>query len=86
MIFFRIIDSLRQACETLKIDNLVANMLIENMHEIEIQLYDVKETLAKYVHENEVCNSCLSSISSQNECFGSFERVCFIFGSYFCTI
>ena len=40
MIFFRIIDSLRQACETLKIDNLVANMLIENMHEIADLIYD----------------------------------------------
>jgi hypothetical protein len=48
--------------------------LLEKMHEMEIQLHDAKETLAKYVHENEVCNSSLSSISSQNECFGAFER------------
>ena len=34
--------------------------LLEKMHEIEIQLHDAKETLAKHVHENEVCNSSLS--------------------------
>lgn len=28
--------------------------LLEKMHEMEIQLHDAKETLAKYVHENEV--------------------------------
>ena len=28
--------------------------LLENMHEMEIQLNDAKETLAKYVYENEV--------------------------------
>lgn len=43
--------------------------ILEKMHEMEIQLHDAKETLAKYVHENEVWNSSLSSISSQNECF-----------------
>ena len=48
--------------------------LLENMHEMEILLYDAKEILAKYVHENEVWKSSLSSISSQNECFGDFER------------
>ena len=26
--------------------------LLEKMHEMEIQLHDAKETLAKYVHEN----------------------------------
>ena len=41
---------------------------------MEIQLHGAKETIAKYVHKNEGCNSILSSISSQNECFGSFER------------
>ena len=46
----------------------------ENMHEMEIQLHEAKETLAKYVHENEVCSSILPSISAQNECFGAFER------------
>jgi len=40
IVFFRIIDNLRQACETLKIDHLVANMLIENMHEIAYLIYD----------------------------------------------
>ena len=48
--------------------------LLENMEEMEIQLHDEKETLARYVHENEVCNSILSSNPSQNECFGAFER------------
>ena len=28
--------------------------LLENINEMEIQLHDAKETLAKYVHENEV--------------------------------
>ena len=46
--------------------------LLEKMHEMEIQLHDAKETLVKYVNESEVCNSSLSSISSQNECFGAF--------------
>ena len=40
--------------------------LLEKTHAMEIELHDAKETLAKYVHENEVCNSSLSSISSQN--------------------
>ena len=48
--------------------------LPENIHEMEIQLHDAKETLAKYVNEHKVCNSILSSVSSQNECFGAFER------------
>jgi len=48
--------------------------LLENMHEMEIQLHDAKKTLAKSVHEKGVCNSILSSISPQNECFGAFER------------
>jgi hypothetical protein len=48
MVFFRIIDNLRQACETLKIDNLVANMLIENMHEIAYLIYDESQ---KSIHE-----------------------------------
>ena len=43
------------------------------MHEMEIQLHYAKETLAKYVHENEVWKSSLSLISSQYECFGVFE-------------
>ena len=47
---------------------------LEKMHEMEIHLHDAKKTLTKYVHENEVRNSSLSSISSQNECFGAFER------------
>ena len=60
-------------------DNLIAmkeekQELLENMHEMEIQLHDSKETLAKYVHENELCNSSLSSIPSQNKFFGAFER------------
>ena len=41
---------------------------------MEIQLYDAKEALAKYVNEKEVCNSSLSSISSQSECVCAFER------------
>ena len=28
--------------------------LLENMHEMEILLYDAKETLTKYMHEHEV--------------------------------
>ena len=33
--------------------------LLEKMHEMEILLNYAKETLAKYVHEHEVCNSSL---------------------------
>ena len=46
--------------------------LLEKMHEMETQLHDVKETLAMYVLEKEVWNSSLSSISSEDECVGSF--------------
>ena len=46
--------------------------LLEKMHEMETQLHDAKEDLAMYVHEKEVWNSILSSISSQNECVGAF--------------
>ena len=46
--------------------------LLEKMHEMEILLYDAKETLAKYVHEHEEGNPILSSIYSQNECLGAF--------------
>ena len=46
--------------------------LLEKMHEMETQLHDANETLAKNVLEKEVCNSSLSSISSQDECVGSF--------------
>lgn len=45
---------------------------LEKMHEMEIKLHDAIESIAKYIHENEVCNSFLSSISSQNQCFGAF--------------
>lgn len=48
--------------------------LLEKMHEMETQLHVANQTLTKYMHEHEVCNSSLSSISSQNECFGAFER------------
>lgn len=48
--------------------------LLEKMHEMEILLQDAKHTLTKYMYEHEVCNTSLSSISSQNECFGAFER------------
>ena len=44
------------------------------MHEMDIQLYDAKEALAKHVLEEEVNNSSLSSISSQDKCVGSFEK------------
>ena len=48
--------------------------LLEKMHEMEILLHDAKETPPKYVHEHQVCNSSLFSVSSQNECFSAFER------------
>ena len=40
---------------------------------METQLHDAKESLAKHVLEKEISNSSLPSISSQNECVGSFE-------------
>ena len=48
--------------------------LIQNMHEMDIQLHDAKEALAKHVLEEEVNNSSLSSISSQDKYVGSFEK------------
>ena len=51
----------------------IANENLAKMHDMETQLHDAKESLAMYVHEKEVCNSSLSSISSQDECFGAFE-------------
>ena len=44
------------------------------MHEMEIQLHNAKEALAKHVLEEEVNNSSLYSISSQDKCVGSFEK------------
>ena len=52
----------------------IAKGNLERLHEVETQLHDAKEALAKYVHEKEVRNSCLSAIYSQYECVGSFER------------
>ena len=52
----------------------IANENQARMHDMEIQLYDAKEALAKYVNEKEVCNSSLSSISSESECVRAFER------------
>jgi hypothetical protein len=49
------------------------DQLLERLHEMEIQLHEAKETLTKYMHENEVCNVSLSSNSSIDECFGVFE-------------
>ena len=46
--------------------------ILENMHELETRIHIAKKTLAKYVHEKEVWNSILSSISSQDECFCAF--------------
>ena len=51
------------------------------MHDMETQLHDAKEALAMYVHEKEVCNSSLSSIYSQDECVGYFERNIRVIGS-----
>lgn len=48
--------------------------LLQNMHEMEIQLHDAKEALAKHVLEEEVNNSSLSSISSQDKYLSSFEK------------
>ena len=50
----------------------IANENIEKMHDIETQLHDVKEALANNLLEKDVCNSILSSISSQNEFLGAF--------------
>jgi hypothetical protein len=50
------------------------DQLLENLHEMETQLHEAKETLTKYMHEHEVCNVSLSSNSSQDECFGVFEN------------
>ena len=44
------------------------------MHEMEIHLHDAKEALAKHVLEEEVNNWSLSSISSQDNCVGYFEK------------
>ena len=51
----------------------VANESIARMYEMETQLHDAEETLAKHMFEKEVCKSSLSSVSSQDECFGVFE-------------
>ena len=51
-----------------------ANATLAKMQEMDIQLHISKETLVKYVHEKQVCKTILSSISSQDECFGAFER------------
>jgi hypothetical protein len=48
--------------------------LLEKLHEMETQLHEAKETLAKYMHEHEVCNVGFYSNSSQDECFGVFEN------------
>ena len=48
--------------------------LLQKTHEMETQLHDSKEALAKHVLEEEVNNSSLSSISSQDKCVGSFEK------------
>jgi hypothetical protein len=50
------------------------HQLLEKLHEMEAQLHEAKETLTKYMHEHEVCNSSFSSNSSQSECFGVFEN------------
>jgi hypothetical protein len=50
------------------------HQLLENLHEMETQLHETKETLTKYMHEHEVCNAIFSSNSSQDECFGVFEN------------
>ena len=50
------------------------NEILKNMHEMETQLHDAKEALSKHVLEEEVNNSSLSSISSQDKCVGSFEK------------
>jgi hypothetical protein len=50
------------------------DQLLAKLHEMEIQLHEAKETLTKYMHEHEVCNVSLSSNSSQDECFGVFEK------------
>ena len=39
--------------------------LLEKMHEMETHLHDAKEALAMYELEKQVCNSSLSSISSE---------------------
>ena len=44
------------------------------MHAMDIQLHEEKEALAKHVLEEEVNNSNLSSISSQDKCVYSFEK------------
>jgi hypothetical protein len=50
------------------------DQLLENLHEMETQLHEAKETLTKYMHEHKVCNVILSSNSSQDEFFGVFEK------------
>ena len=44
------------------------------MHELETQLLATKEALVKYQLEEEVNNSCVSSISSKNVYVGGFEK------------
>jgi hypothetical protein len=50
------------------------HQLLKKLHEMETQLHEAKETLTKYMHEHEVCNSSFSSNSSQDEFFGVFEN------------
>ena len=52
----------------------IENENLARMHEMETHIHDANKALAVYEHEKEACNSSLSSISSQNECVGAFER------------
>jgi len=52
----------------------IANMNLRMMHELESQLFVMKETLVKYQLEEEVNHSCLSSNYSKNACIGYFEK------------
>ena len=75
---YRMQEKYEDKRESVKIQEQLITMkeekqeILERMHEMETQLHISKEALAKHVLEKEVCNSSLSSISSQNECVGYF--------------
>ena len=52
----------------------IASMNLKRMHELESQLFILKESLPKYQLEEEVNHSYLSSNSSKNAYIGSFEK------------
>ena len=49
-------------------------VLLQILHEMEMQLHQAQEALTKNMLDAEVIHSNLSSVSSSDICFGSFEK------------